>query len=106
MPTTTPQLPPEPAACAGPDCALPTGSVSAERFVSDYADEHLFEADNPRGMCANCEHYRRDNGWSEEGEDWCWIKEGKYADGLWHQCPAWIASQNTHSEAQRPENNL
>ncbi len=71
---------------------------SASRFVSDYADAHLYEEGNPRGLCAGCEHYRPADGGDvddEANEDWCWLKEGKYADGRESECPAWISSQNT-----------
>ena len=74
-----------------------TGSVSPERFLSDYADNHLYEPGSPKGMCDGCEHYRPADGMSndEEDADWCWLKEGKYADGREGECPAWIASQNS-----------
>ena len=69
--------------------------MSVENFVSDYADEHLYEPDEPKGMCADCQHYRSACHYSDEDtEDWCWLKEGAFADGRENECPAWISSQN------------
>jgi len=80
-----------------PKALPPTAdSTSAERFVSDYADEHLYDPDAPKGMCNACEHYRRKTHYSEEDTgDWCWLKEGAFAENRESECPAWISSQTT-----------
>jgi hypothetical protein len=71
------------------------GSVSAERFVCDYADSNLSNANAPKGLCDGCPHYRHATQLTDDdNDDWCWLKDGKYGDGQWEQCPAWIASQN------------
>lgn len=64
--------------------------VTAAQFVSEYADANLCVADAPTGKCNGCEHYRLASRYScEDVEDWCWLKEGKYADGRENECPAW-----------------
>jgi len=70
-------------------------SVSAERFVCDYADANLSEANAPKGLCDGCPPYRHATQLTDDdNDDWCWLKEGAFADGLWEQCPAWVSLPN------------
>ena len=78
--------------------------MSPEDFVSNYAEEHLYEQDAPKGMCDGCPHYRRGIEDGEDEDDWCWLKEGKYADGRENECPAWIASQNDKASRSAGDN--
>lgn len=87
---------------SAPKLGAVAGSVEVERFVCDYADAHLYEANAPKGLCDGCPHYRHATQLTDDdNDDWCWLKEGKYADGLWHECPAWIASQNVADDPRR-----
>ena len=80
--------------------SAPLGPVNAARFVSDYADANLYKVGSPKGKCGKCEHYRAaDNYSAEDIEDWCWLKEGKYAEGRENECPAWISR---NAPDQRP----
>lgn len=75
-------------------------SRSAARFVSNYADNQLYEAGKPTGMCADCQHHRPATINSEK--DWCWLKEGAFAEGREEECPAWISSRTIKEHAPSP----
>jgi len=78
--------------------------ATAKRFVSDYADSNLCVVGSPTGCCDGCEHYRPgDNYSAEDVEDWCWLKEGKYADGREAECPAWKSHNTELCHADKPK---